>query len=164
MVLQMKTKLIAGGYSLCGDELLKITIAAKPRGYLGDELADLLREQGIECEFSDPDFLVLMLSPETEEAMLRRLEGILLRIPARKPVESVPPVFRAMERVMTIREAAFAPSEKISVAECVGRVLAASTVGCPPAVPIVICGERLDDHALTCFSYYGIKNCTVVKE
>jgi len=28
----------------------------------------------------------------------------------------------------------------------------------------VVCGERIDHHALECFRYYGIRRCTVVKE
>ncbi len=45
-----------------------------------------------------------------------------------------------------------------------GRVLAAATVACPPAVPVVVCGERIDRAALACFRYYGITECTVVEE
>ena len=47
---------------------------------------------------------------------------------------------------------------------CLGRILTAATVGCPPAVPILVCGERIDEHALACFRYYGIETCTVVRE
>ena len=75
-----------------------------------------------------------------------------------------PPVFRLPERVMSVREAVFAPSEPVSAEESVGRVLAAASVGCPPAVPIVVCGERIDGDALAQFRYYGIKTCTVVKQ
>jgi arginine/lysine/ornithine decarboxylase len=50
------------------------------------------------------------------------------------------------------------------VGECVGRVLAAATVGCPPAVPIVVSGERISESAVACFAYYGIETCAVVKE
>ena len=52
----------------------------------------------------------------------------------------------------------------LPVENCVGRVLAAANVGCPPAVPIVACGERIDENALRCFRYYGIKTCSVMKE
>jgi len=43
-------------------------------------------------------------------------------------------------------------------------VLAAASVGCPPAVPIVVCGERIDAEAAACFDYYGIKTCAVVAQ
>ena len=161
---KIKSRLSEHGYTLRGDEELKLTIAAKGYGYTGEELAELLRERDMECEFADPDFLVLMLTPEMGEAGLARLEAALLAIEKRPPRLDTPPVFRPQERVMTIREAAFAPSEVVPACRCVGRVLAAATVGCPPAVPIVICGERMDEHAAVCFDYYSISTCAVVKE
>ena len=65
---------------------------------------------------------------------------------------------------MGIREAMLAPAERVPVEESEGRVLASASVGCPPAVPVLVCGERIDDHAIRCFGYYGIKTCMVVKE
>jgi len=29
-------------------------------------------------------------------------------------------------------------------------------------VPILICGERIDTHAIDCFRYYGISSVTVI--
>jgi len=43
-------------------------------------------------------------------------------------------------------------------------VLAAPSVTCPPAVPVVVCGEQIDESAVHCFAYYGIENCCVVKK
>ncbi|MBR5708281.1 MAG: amino acid decarboxylase, partial [Oscillospiraceae bacterium] len=45
-----------------------------------------------------------------------------------------------------------------------GRVLAAAAISCPPAVPVVMCGERIDARAVECFEYYGVRECTVVKQ
>jgi len=42
--------------------------------------------------------------------------------------------------------------------------LANATVGCPPAVPIIVCGERIDETAVRAFEYYGIDHVTVVRE
>jgi arginine/lysine/ornithine decarboxylase len=64
---------------------------------------------------------------------------------------------------MSVREALLSPSEELPVHQCVGRVLAAATVGCPPAVPIVVSGERIDESAAECFRYYGIETCCVIK-
>ncbi len=161
---EMKERLTAHGYRFCGDEPMKLTISSKPYGYSGTELADLLQAQGLICEFCDPDFLVLMVTPETGADGLHRLGEGLLSIPARKPVSHQPPRFRLPERVVSIREATLSPSQTLPAAQCEGRVLSAATVGCPPAVPIVMCGERIDKGHLECFRYYGIENCTVVKE
>jgi arginine/lysine/ornithine decarboxylase len=65
---------------------------------------------------------------------------------------------------MSIREATLSAAETVPVDKSEGRILAAATVGCPPAVPIVVCGERIDKHALSCFAYYNVKTCTVVKK
>lgn len=159
----LKDKLTAQGYPLQGDEPLKLTIAAKPYGYRGKELAQKLLEQDIVCEFSDPDFVVMMLTPETTGAGLKRLEQALCSIPPMPAVTEKPPAFHRCTPVMPIREAALAPCETVPVRESIGRVLAAESVGCPPAVPIVICGERIDEGAAVSLSYYGMETCTVVQ-
>lgn len=161
---KLKVRLTAHGFTLCGDEPIKLTIAAKPYGYTGKELAAFLLDQNIVCEFADPDFLVLMLTPETGLDGLFHLEMALTSIPKRTPITAPPPAFRLPERVLSVREATFSACETIPVENSAGRVLAAASVGCPPAVPIVVCGERIDDDAIDCFRYYGIETCTVTKE
>ena len=88
----------------------------------------------------------------------------MLSIPKKDAVAQVPPIFRAGERVLSIRDAMFSVGETVPVAESEGRILAAASVGCPPAVPILVCGERIDAHAIRCFQYYGIDAVTVVEE
>lgn len=161
---ELRIKLTAHGYTLRGDEPLKLTICAKAYGYTGQSLGRLLQERGIVCEFADSDFLVLMLTPDIGEGGLHRLELALLDIPAGVPMGEMPPVLHRPQRVMAIRQAVFSPKETIPAEESLGRVLAAATVSCPPAVPVVVCGERIDREALDCFRYYGIGRCVVVKE
>jgi len=160
----LREKLEAQGYLLSGDEPLKITINAKPHGYTGTELSAILLEKGIVSEFADPDFVVFMLTPETGTAGLDRLGMELCSIPRKDALTAAPAASQACKRALSIREALFSESEPVPVQEACGRVLAAATVGCPPAVPIVVCGERIDAHALECFRYYGIENCCVVKD
>ena len=159
----LKCRLRDHGYLLRGDEPLKLTLAAKAYGRTGTELADSLRNRGIECEFADPDFLVAMATPEIGDDGLRRLENALLEIEKKPAIPDAPPAFHLPERVMSMREATLSPCETVAVSESIGRVLAAATVGCPPAVPIVVSGERIDPEAAACFRYYGLETCTVVK-
>jgi arginine/lysine/ornithine decarboxylase len=158
-----RDRLRAHGYCLLGQEPLKLTIACKPYGYTGTQLANLLAGQGIVCEFADPDFLVLMLTAELSEAALDRMEQALESIPQKPALTKQPPAYHRCAPVMSIREAMLAPCETLPVENCIGRVLAAPSVGCPPAVPIVVCGERIDEAAAACFRYYGIESCAVVK-
>lgn len=144
-------------------EPLKITIDPRSYGYTGTELSAVLRRNGIECEFADPDFLVLMLTPAITEADLQHLMAVLTSLPRKAAISAETPRICRPEAVLSIREALLCPSEKLPAEECEGRILAAATVGCPPAVPIIVCGERIDRCAIESFRYYGIKTCDVVK-
>lgn len=158
-----KTSLIAHGYALAGEEPLKITICAKEYGYKGSELAEILRKSNMECEFADPDYIVFMLTPENGEEALKRLLEVLCSIPRRNvPMHETPDYVRC-ERVLSVREAMLSLSEEIPVSEAEGRILAAASVGCPPAVPIVVCGQRISREAVEVFKYYGVEKCRVVK-
>ena len=151
---------LKAGHAVVGDEPLKLTVNAKALGYTGDELAQILRENHVECEFCDPDYLVLMRGGAGEAAW----EKVLMNLEKKPPIAGTAPVFSRPRRVMGIREALMAPSEIISAEESLGRILAGVTVGCPPAVPIAVSGERIDEKALLCFRYYGIGHVDVVKE
>ena len=163
-VAHLKDLLTTHGYRLYGDEPLKLTISTKSYGYTGKAFAQALQENNVFCEFADPDFTVMMLMPELGDRGLKRLEEILLSIPRKAGISEKPPVFRKAEKVMSVREAVLAPCEQMLVGESTGRILALASVGCPPAVPILVCGERIDENAISCFSYYGIETCAVVEE
>ena len=160
----LRACLTAHGFALRGDEPLKITLDAKRFGYTGDALAARLRDAGVVCEFHDPDFVVLMLTPDNAPEDLARVGDALTAIPPRPPLTGGAPAFRPLEQVLSPREARFAPMEKIPASMCAGRVLCAANVGCPPAVPIAMCGERMDAATAARFAYYGIETCEVVKE
>lgn len=160
----LKEKLCSQGYILCGNEPLKITLSAKPYGYYGTDIANILEKENIICEFADKDFTVFMLTPETGEEGLAKLKKVLSAIPQKAEIHESSPEFSLPEKLISIREAAFSASETIPVSESCGRILASATVSCPPAVPIVVCGETIDKNAIKCFEYYGIKECTVIKE
>ncbi len=159
-----RVRLERHGYRLIGNEDLKLTVDAKPHGYEGSELAALLSARGIEVEFADRDFIVMMLSTETTKGDLDRLCSAMESIEQRAPITDAPPHFSLPQRVLSPREAIFSPNEVIPLAKAEGRILALATVGCPPAVPLAVCGERLDRATLAAMAYYGITECTVVKK
>ncbi|MBQ6797156.1 MAG: aminotransferase class V-fold PLP-dependent enzyme [Clostridia bacterium] len=164
MVDSLKKRLSAHGFELHANEPMKLTVAAKSYGCTGIQLAEILRDNNIEPEFSDRDYLVLMLTPEIGETQLERLEQVLTKIAPETPIKQDSPTFLRGEKVISVREAMLSQSEILPLNQCLGRILAVPTVSCPPAVPILICGERIDQHALSCFAYYGIDECCVVKE
>ncbi|MBE6950459.1 MAG: amino acid decarboxylase [Ruminococcaceae bacterium] len=161
---ELKKTLDAAGYPLVEQEPLKLTIRTKAFGYTGTALAGILLEQHIVCEFADPDHLVLMLTPENGGEDLDRLRAALLRIPKRSALPELPPQPSPGERACSPRAAMLSPHETIPVEQSLGRILASPCVGCPPAVPILVCGERIDHQAIRCFRYYGIESVSVVRE
>ena len=152
------------GLSAHTHEPLKLTVYPNLYGYTGYEVAEYLRGRDIECEFADPNFLVLMFTPAITEADTARFTEVLTSLPKREPLLLCPPPLIPPQRVMSVREALLSPAEVLPISECIGRIAAAATVGCPPAVPIVVSGERIGESAVACFAYYGIEVCSVVKE
>lgn len=155
-----KKALRGAGYSLYGDEPMKITVCTKAYGYTGYEFAEILRESKIECEFSDPDFTVLMLSTNTNLDLLGK---VLLAIPPKTPIPVFPPRLSKPQRILSIRDAVMCDCQEIEVENAEDRILAGLSIGCPPAVPIAVCGEKIDKNIIECFKYYGINKCTVIK-
>lgn len=151
------------GFTLAGDEPLKLTIASKSYGYKGFELANILAEHNMICEFADPDFLVLMLTPQVGLSSLMALEEVLCSVKRKMPITELPPALSKTESVYSIREALFANAKEQSIYECKGEILASTSIACPPAIPIVVCGERIDEYAIKCFEYYGIERCSVIQ-
>ena len=151
----------ANGWQVEPSDPLRLTLRA-PSGLTGLDLADRLRRGGAECEYADRDFLVLMTTPENGPEDLARVSAALgeNRAPA-APAVSLP--LAKGERVLSIREALFAPQESVPAEESLGRVCGAPTVGCPPAVPIAVSGERIGPEALALFHYYGVKRVDVLK-
>ena len=121
-------------------------------------------KENIVCEFADPDYIVFMVTPENGAEALVRLARVLCGVPKKEAIEVTAPAFAKCESVMSIREAMLSLSEEIPVTEAEGRILAAASVGCPPAVPIVVCGQRISGDAVKAFQYYGIETCRVVFE
>ena len=161
---KLKQDLVSCGIELLGDEPLKITVSPKSIGYEGNELAGYLRGRGMECEFSDRDVTVMMLTPQLGYKALDVIAEAMRELPKRAPVEQKPPRPRLKKRIVSVRQAMLSPYEVLPANECLGRVLAMPSVACPPAVPIVVCGELIDDEAVAAFKYYGINECAVMKD
>ncbi len=162
-----KQALSNNGFTVVGDEPMKITIYAKSYGYTGYELADALRAENIECEFCDCDFITLMPSPESEFD-LYCLSSCLMKLKCREErafdLIEVPPDVTVPKFRMSVKEAMLSPAEDIDASRSLGRVVCDTALSCPPAVPIIMPGEVIDEHVIFAFSYYGIKTVRVVQE
>lgn len=158
-----KERLARFGFTLVGDEPCKITLRCKPYGYTGEEVSEFLSKKGIVCEFADPDFLVAMFTPEVKKRGLRKFERAICSLPRKKAILSAAPIWKKGEKVLSVREAMLSERETLPVEACEGRILASASVACPPAVPVLVCGERIERAHIEAFLYYGVKTCVVVE-
>lgn len=160
----LKADLAAQGWAVAESEPLKVTLHASKRGWRGDALADFLRQNGVECEYADPDDLVLMVSPQNSPEDLEKVRAALAAAGQGSEAPQTPPQMARPRQAMGIRAALLAPAEEVPVAAAAGRVCAAPTVGCPPAVPVVVSGEEISPDAAAVFRYYGIETVRAVRE
>lgn len=159
----VKDMLTSKGFELVGDEILKITIATKSYGYTGYEIADYMRLSGIECEFADPDFIVFMLTPELFDYDLASFTAAFYELAKKERIDVLPPKAAVHSLAISPREAMMSECENVAVRDSVGRILASPCVACPPAVPVLMCGEVIGKDDVRAFLYYGIDTVTVVK-
>ena len=152
----LKERLASRGFTLLGDEPLKLTLFGD-----GAAMAEALRQGGVECEFSDRNHVVLMFTPNNAAKDFIRVDDIL-QAPLGCPGEPEPALPRP-ERAMSPRRAMLSPSERVSVSRAIGRVCAAPTVSCPPAVPVAVSGEIVTPEVAAALKYYGIDEIRVCK-
>ena len=159
---RFEKRLADHGFALTGNEPMKVTLLPKAFGYTGEALAVQLRKSNIECEFADRDCLVFMLSPYVSEEELTKTADVLTALPRRAPMNEAPPAPHVPRRACSIREAMLAPSECIPIEKALGRTVCSLAIGCPPAVPPVVCGEVADEKTIEILRYYGIGECRVM--
>lgn len=157
-----------------GREPLKLTLDAAALGMTGTALADALRGGQLECEYADPRYVVLMFTPCNPPQDYARLRTVLRQclhgLPAAGGLlqpEELAGEFVALAQQArahcTIRQAVFAPQERIPVQQALGRICAMPTVSCPPAIPIAVSGEEITPAALELMQRYGVTEVSVLR-
>ncbi|MDE7233738.1 MAG: aminotransferase class V-fold PLP-dependent enzyme [Ruminiclostridium sp.] len=143
---------------------LRITVDAAAFGYTGDGLAALLRESGAECEMSDERYTVLLFSAVQPREDFSRLSEIFLGIP-QKPSFTIPPhKLLKPECVLSLREALFSEKKTVKTETAEGRICAEIVSPCPPCVPLVMPGERIDGDCVEELLRYGVREIPCIKE
>ena len=162
-VIKVKNGIRDMGYDLIGNEPMKISILTSSFGISGDALAQHLRENGVECEYSDEFSLVLMPSVyNTQEDYDKLLFALSLVSPGKADIKE-PLALPCPETRMSIRQGMFSDAENVPADLALGRVCACGAVSCQPSIPIAISGEVITDKTIRILKEYGIKEISVVK-
>ena len=168
------------GWEICASEPMKITIHLRKKddGSGGTDLQNMLRSYRIQCEYADREFVVFMFSVENTEDELKYLETVMKKIwdnrqavfiknslNKNKDKDTAEAIFvqkKSKKQILSIREAVFSRQEMISAEEAEGRICGTPVVGCPPAIPIIMAGERIEKEDIKILLYYNIKTISVV--
>lgn len=156
-------KNLADQYVFVQGEPLHLTIDAYASHMDGREIAAYLRENHIVVEYADAYYVVLLLSAATKQEELDQVERALRAFTPQKPAPAKRPKLPHPKQVCGIREAALAPWERIPVQKSRGRICAAVEVPCPPAIPLILSGERIDRTGIAACEGYGQEYILVVK-
>ncbi|MBR4554753.1 MAG: aminotransferase class V-fold PLP-dependent enzyme [Ruminococcus sp.] len=158
-----RERISLAGFTTVGDEPMKITVAPMSAGYTGNDLADELRKRGIEPEYSDSAYTVLMPSPYNKDGDLDKVIKAFEDIPRRYAVKDELPRLIRPERAMGLREAYFSGSERIPVDKAAGRICSRTALSCQPSVPVIAGGEVFDEKIIKILKSYSIFEADVVK-
>ncbi|MCM1008030.1 MAG: aminotransferase class I/II-fold pyridoxal phosphate-dependent enzyme [Ruminococcus flavefaciens] len=166
--LERLRKDFSGELIFADTEPFHVTIKASESGFDGNEFAEILRKNGVECEYSDRWTVILLMSPMSREDDYTRLSYALKRtvsLAERCESRSNSGNFlqNLPERAMSIRSAVFSTCEEIHVEMSEGRICGAVRVPCPPAIPIAASGEIIDRECIKIFQKYGISAINVLK-
>lgn len=136
---------------------LRVCINTSCAGVSGDEQTGYFHRFNIEPEFCDGDNAVFICTPFNSENDFKRLEaavGFLSGNGRNKAPENI----SLPETVMMPKEAVFSKTIRIAVGNSCGLVSAESACPCPPGVPVVMPGERIDKNVIKSLCRYGISD------
>ena len=162
-VYAVKAFLQKQGWEVMNGDPLKLTVFTGKMGYTGEETAEALRKNGVECEFADLDAVVLMATPENSDRDFEKVLAVFASLPGKEEIQPMQMPLFLPEQKMRIREAMFSIWEEVDCRDAVGRVCASPCVSCPPAIPIAASGEAITAEMVELFLAYGIETIQVVK-
>lgn len=145
-----------------GEDKLKLTVNTRSMGYTGSEVYAILHGSGVECEYADPDYIVMMFTPENSDKDFERVKTALLSIKHRRIALPPMPKFHKPTAAISIRQAMLSVGKKVATDNAEGKILVSLCVSCPPAVTSIVAGEVITKEDIEILKYYGITEVTVI--
>lgn len=161
-VAELKERLARAGVPLVKSDPLRITVNAREYGLTGFEYAQILRDNGVECELADRNKAVLLFSAVSTLQDCERAEMAMLFVPTGAPLPPVNlPVVRAAAD-MPMWEAMYKPCKTVPIKSASGEVCARFTAPCPPGIPLIMPGEIIDHNMIDALWAFGVREVSVV--
>lgn len=146
--LKVLSKADLAGFDL---DLTRLVINVGGLGLTGYQVSDLLfRRYNVYIEMAEANNIVAFLSigttPADCDALVKALEDIACRERCAHPVKFPEVPFNIKKR-MKPREAWFAASQRVALAEARGRICAETVAVYPPGIPVLCPGEEINPEA-----------------
>ncbi len=163
-VSELKNFLTEKGFTVLGKEPLKLSVCPLNYGYTGKEFADIMRENLIECDYAEDMAAVFIFSPYNKKRDYKAFEKAVSGVPKKPAVSLRYPESVPLKTVKSVRDAVLSTCRKVSVKDAEGEVLSHYDLCCPPAIPIAVPGEEIDDLTVKRFLYFGINEIYVTEK
>ena len=144
-------------------EPARLVLSVKSTEMTGGEFGRKLREHGIEPEYVNDEWAVLMASPFNTERDFERVAKFIEETFGNGFSAFEEKLSKMPEKAMSIRNAVFAETEEIETEKAIGRIAARLNLPCPPCIALAVPGEIIDEKIAGLLKKYGIEKINVVK-
>lgn len=133
----------------------------------GNTAGDILRAADVEPEYASGGLVILLPSCANSMQELTVLTKALGKLRQQREKQaflanSNPPLVTQPQIVLTPKEALLAKTQQVEVSAALGKTAAQAICPCPPAIPLVMPGERVGEEAVVALRAAGIKKLEVV--
>ncbi|WP_102399636.1 aminotransferase class I/II-fold pyridoxal phosphate-dependent enzyme [Haloimpatiens massiliensis] len=134
------------------------------KDYSGHKLLNYLRKQGIQCEMSDSQNVVLIFSPFNEKKDFEKLYESLKNCNLEKLKEKYKKSFMGQIPIRAIEpyEVMSKLKLKVNLKDSLGKISARAVVPYPPGIPVVMPGEIITREVIDMIKYNLENNIDVM--
>ena len=142
----------------------RLSLGFSSLGMTRNSFDQLTIQYQIEPEYLAEHYCVFLLSAQNRSVDFQRLHHFIQYCAqhAASP-RSVCAALPQAQALLSPRQSMFAPAELVPLEHCLNKISAQTVSKCPPGIPLVFPGEKIDANLLEELKNYGISALTVVK-
>lgn len=140
----------------------KLSLGFSAAGWDAKAFGEYLRGCRIEPEYISGTSCVLMATDQNRPEDFEWLTHALEAFAPREKVEPKTIDLPHPQQAVRLREAAFSTQFTVDVENSVGKIAAGEVSPCPPGIPVVMCGERIDEQTAQVLKAFGIRAVSVM--
>ena len=141
---------------------VRISFSPLNIGITGIEMAEILRNSGIEPEYANYAYIVLIATPFNKDEDFKRLEKAIVNLKKGQPLAVKEYTSFLPKSKLSPRNAILSRSKTVRIKDALGQVAAETLCPCPPGIPIIMPGEIIDRKCIELLLNYSYSFIKVV--